>query len=79
MNHSMRIDSLRSAAEAAGVSMAPGDDEFDVQVETPVAAELAPVERDRGMEAGNYSRSWSSPKVGFKQWFTTIRWRALSN
>ena len=79
MNHSMRIDSLRSAAEAAGVSMAPGDDEFDAQPDTPVAVELAPVERVRSMDAGNYSRSWAVPKVGFKQWFTTIRWRALSN
>ena len=79
MNHSMRIDLLRSAVEAAGVSMAPGDDEFGAEAETPLVVELAPVERDRGMDAGNYSRSWAAPKVGFKQWFTTIRWRALSN
>lgn len=80
----MRIDTLRSAVEAAGVTMAPASDQFDPEPET--AAEV---------DAGNYSRSWAAPRYrkGFgdttfeiaasrpnklRNWFT-VRWpRALS-
>ena len=80
----MRIDTLRSAVEAAGVTMAPASDQFDPEPEA--AAEV---------DAGNYSRSWAAPRyrTGFgktsfetatsrpnklKDWFT-VRWpRALS-
>lgn len=73
----MRIDKLKSAVEAAGVTMAPASDQFDPEPET--------VE----MDAGNYSRSWATPgfRQGFakserphklKDWFA-VRWpRALS-
>jgi hypothetical protein len=74
----MRIDKLRSAVEAAGVTMAPASDQFDPEPET--------VELD----AGNYSRSWATPRYKttfdktaarpnkLKDWFA-VRWpRALS-
>ncbi len=75
----MRIDNLRSAVEAAGVTMAPSSDQFDPE---PEAVEV---------DAGNYSRSWATPSFrhGFdkaapranklKDWFA-VRWpRALSH
>lgn len=72
----MRIESLRSAVEAAGVAMAPASDQF-------LAAEpAAPV------DAGNYSRSWAAPRfkpvfsepraAGLFQWLSVRRARAMS-
>ena len=75
----MRIDKLRSAVEAAGVTMAPASDQFDADPEA--VAEV---------DAGNYSRSWATPRYrhGFdkpapspnklKNWFV-LHWpRTLS-
>ena len=60
MAHPMRIDVLRSVAEAAGMTMAPASDQFDAEPNELIAdigAQTPPV----SMDAGNYSRSWARP------------------
>lgn len=80
MARQMRIETLKSAVEAAGVAMAPAPDQFDGD---PAASGGGP--RAPEMDAGNYSRSWASPnfRSGFdkpaarpnklKSWFSG-RW-----
>ena len=58
MARHMRMDTLKSAVEAAGVAMAPAADQFD--------GEQAGT-RQPEVDAGNYSRSWASPT--FRQGF----------
>ncbi len=90
MANKMRIDSLKSAAEAAGYAMAPSADQFDDVPALSAAAEMT-TEASQGMDAGNYSRSWARPRYrsGFEQRMTArhrllthwlqVRWhRALS-
>lgn len=69
----MRIDTLRSAVEAAGVTMAPASDQFDDD----------PAETAEANAVG-YVRSWTSHRSAdaasakLKNWFT-VRWpRTLS-
>jgi len=69
----MRIDTLRSAVEAAGVTMAPASDQFDGD----------PAEPTDG-NAASYMRAWtrhrpaSQTPIKMKSWFTA-RWpRPLS-
>jgi hypothetical protein len=76
----MRIDALRSAVEAAGVAMAPNDDQFDdcstTLVEEAETAHLA----SWPVAARTYVRSWAAPvpATGLIQWFTVRRPRTLS-
>ena len=94
MAHPMRIDVLRSVAEAAGLTMAPEADQFDGD----------PLEGDNGglivnigsqvqatsMDGGNYSRSWARPTFrdsfpeaprranAISVWLTSRRTRIIS-
>jgi hypothetical protein len=54
----MRIETLRSTVEAAGLAMAPSADQFDSEIKSVEATNpiLVP------MDAGNYSRSWAVVK-----------------
>ena len=74
-----RIDKLKSAAEAAGVAMAPAPDQFEGEIFRMVS-----------VDPGNYSRSWVSTvsqtslkaqvrRDKLKQWFL-LHWpRGLSH
>jgi hypothetical protein len=78
MAHPMRIDVLKSVAEAAGLAMAPGSDQFEGEPDAPIvdiAAPSLPV----SMDAGNYSRSWARPL--FRDTFPeeTPRLRAMAD
>jgi hypothetical protein len=69
----MRIETLRSAVEAAGVTMAPSADQFDGEPEAPVETSAASYLRSW---AGGRSRDHTAAKL--KAVFN-VRWpRALS-
>jgi hypothetical protein len=71
MSYPMRIDALRSAVEAAGVAMAPGDDEFDL-----VASELDgdQTTSQTRVVATPHGRTWSlGAQRGLRNWFP-FRW-----
>lgn len=60
MAHGMRYDVLKSVAEAAGLSMAPGADQFEGEPE-PLIVDIAAPAVQSMTDAGNYSRSWARP------------------
>jgi len=60
MAHGMRIDVLKSVAEAAGVAMAPGTDQFEAAPDDLIVDITAPSKQTL-MDGGNYSRSWARP------------------
>ena len=81
----IRIDALKSAAEAAGVAMAPSSDQFEGEPEGLIV-DMAPEGRAPAtIDAGNYSRSWARPGYRdgfartepqssvFKQWLAWTR------
>ena len=82
MAYHIRIDSLKTAAEAAGVAMAPSSDQFDGEPVTTAEGALVVTAQ---ADAGNFSRSWASPlyrqdfepalrkPAKLKTWFS-IRW-----
>jgi hypothetical protein len=90
MAHDMRLTTLKSAVEAAGVAMAPSSDQFEG--EAPHLAQAAPDRGGRPSEdAGNYSRTWARPvfREGFdtvhparqktlRQWFA-LRWPGVQS
>ena len=65
MAHGLRIDALKSIAEAAGVAMAPGSDQFEGEPEAfipeALIVDISKAAPQVPMDAGNYSRSWARP------------------
>jgi len=66
----LRIEVLRSVAEAAGVTMAPGTDQFEGDaldgdrtdfIPESLIVDISAPSRHVSMDAGNYSRSWARP------------------
>ena len=60
MASGLRFDVLKSVAEAAGLSMAPGSDQFEGEPE-PLIVDIAAPAPLMTTDAGNYSRSWARP------------------
>ncbi len=60
MANGLRFDVLKSVAEAAGLSMAPGADQFEGEPE-PMIVDIAAPAPNTTTDAGNYSRSWARP------------------
>jgi hypothetical protein len=79
MANKMRIESLKSVAEAAGFAMAPSADQFDAEPDLTAVDETV-AEAGQGMDAGNYSRSWARPRYrsGFEERMTS-RHRLLTH
>jgi hypothetical protein len=69
MTHHMRIDALRSAIEAAGVAMAPSDEEYGVSSDNAVADTADPTPKEQPAIV-----SWSSSaQTSVRQWLT-LHW-----
>lgn len=60
MASGIRFDVLKSVAEAAGLSLAPGADQFEGEPE-PLIVDIAAPPPQTTTDAGNYSRSWARP------------------
>jgi len=61
MAYPMRIDVLRSVAEAAGTAMAPEADQFEGAPTDDLIVDIGSQPSATPMDAGNYSRSWARP------------------
>lgn len=89
MAHPLRIDVLRSVAEAAGMTMAPASDQFEGEPDHLIV-DIGSAAPAVSMDAGNYSRSWARPlfrdsfpevkprRNALKVWLTGRRTRIIS-